>query len=247
MSETEVPRGRLADGGHRAFPPGAQKSSMTQLAVSISGSSHHDVVRRVRAALAGGAGLIEFRLDLMADLDAIDFQTICAEIRESALVILTIRSVSEGGDFDGDDVAWMNLLEQYADFADIIDVEHSRWKRSSSARALVRNLVEPRASAGDRSSFRDGKGLLLSRHDKDGRPTTLQADFVALLEEASCDIPKIAWRSRTARDNFEALELTLASSRPAIVICMGDAGLLSRVLAQNSFLLWIAESNRFFK
>jgi 3-dehydroquinate dehydratase/shikimate dehydrogenase len=66
----------------------------------------------------------------------------------------------------------------------------------------------------------------------------LQTDFLAMLGEslapspAKKTIPKLVWPARTVRDNFEALELLRQSPRPPIIICTGDEGLASRVLAR---------------
>ncbi|MGA2499487.1 MAG: type I 3-dehydroquinate dehydratase, partial [Tepidisphaeraceae bacterium] len=53
---------------------------------------------------------------------------------------------------------------------------------------------------------------------------------------------KIVWTARTIRDNLEAFELLQNRSKPMIALCMGEAGLISRILAKKfgAFLTFAA-------
>ena len=57
-------------------------------------------------------------------------------------------------------------------------------------------------------------------------------NLVRELNESKADVIKIVWSARTIRDNLEAFELLQTRQKPAIVLCMGEAGLLSRVMAK---------------
>ncbi len=46
------------------------------------------------------------------------------------------------------------------------------------------------------------------------------------------DIAKIVWLARSIRDNIEAFEILQSRQKPTIALCMGEAGLISRVLAK---------------
>ena len=46
------------------------------------------------------------------------------------------------------------------------------------------------------------------------------------------DVNKLVWTARTIRDNLEAFELLQHRQKPTIALCMGEAGLISRVLAK---------------
>ncbi|HET6251057.1 MAG TPA: shikimate dehydrogenase, partial [Tepidisphaeraceae bacterium] len=56
--------------------------------------------------------------------------------------------------------------------------------------------------------------------------------IVAELEKSAADVSKVVWKARTVRDNIEALELLQRKAGPTIALCMGEAGLISRVLAK---------------
>jgi 3-dehydroquinate dehydratase/shikimate dehydrogenase len=55
--------------------------------------------------------------------------------------------------------------------------------------------------------------------------------WAAMASADSCAVAKVAWRARSVRDNLEAFELLRTRAKPAVAICMGEAGLMSRVLA----------------
>ena len=52
------------------------------------------------------------------------------------------------------------------------------------------------------------------------------------MNESAVEVNKIVWTARTVRDNVEAFEVLEQRSRPTIALCMGEAGLPSRVLAR---------------
>jgi 3-dehydroquinate dehydratase/shikimate dehydrogenase len=55
---------------------------------------------------------------------------------------------------------------------------------------------------------------------------------MAMAEAEACRVIKVAWRARSLRDNVEAFELIRRRLKPTIALCMGEAGLPSRVLAK---------------
>jgi len=73
--------------------------------------------------------------------------------------------------------------------------------------------------------------LILSSHDFKGRPDRLY-NILAELNESPANVAKLVWTARTIRDNIEAFEILINRQKPTIALCMGEAGLLSRVLAK---------------
>lgn len=210
---------------------------MTLLIAPVSGEHIDDVRGQVEAALAGGADAIELRLDLIGELSADDLRTLRINTPHEVPFILTIRSVGEGGQWDGGDDDRVSRMIELGPFVDYIDVELELWRRSANIRQkieLALHRADPAYQNGgeDASSFVARRKLILSRHDFTGRPATLQKDLVEMLSEPACEVPKIAWRARTVRDNFEALELTRGCAKPPMLICMGEEGVLSRVASR---------------
>src|SRR5204863_9451724 len=56
-------------------------------------------------------------------------------------------------------------------------------------------------------------------------------NLLADLNASGGDINKIVWTARTIRDNFEVFEILQNRTKPTVALCMGEAGLISRVLA----------------
>ncbi len=235
---------------------------MTYLIAPISGSDPDEVRTQAHAALDAGADAIELRLDLAGPFTADDLRALRDTMPPAVPLILTIRSASEGGAWDGGDDDRVSRLIELGPLADYIDVELALWQRSANIRQKIglalfrrgdgevgsrkseqggcsvpRSAFRPPRSAFRRSavvglSASRPRRLILSRHDHAGRPATLSADLLAMCGEPLCDVPKLAWRARTVRDNFEAFELMRDSPRPVLAICMGSHGLASRVLAK---------------
>jgi 3-dehydroquinate dehydratase/shikimate dehydrogenase len=52
------------------------------------------------------------------------------------------------------------------------------------------------------------------------------------MNAAPVHVNKLVWTARTIRDNLEAFEIVQSRQRPTIALCMGEAGLISRILAK---------------
>lgn len=210
---------------------------MTLLVASVFSDSLLSLRQEMDAAVEGGADAVELRLDLCEGIGDEDI----TRLRESGTVtgptILTIRSRGEGGGWDGDDADRVSRMIELGPSADYVDVELALWRRSANIRQKI-GLALRRwghdLTEGVREQFRYGgpQKLILSEHNMATRPATLHADLLEMTAVEACAAVKVAWRARTVRDNFEAFELMRASPMPAIVICMGEDGVASRVLAK---------------
>ncbi len=210
---------------------------MTLLVVPVFGADVGEVQAGIKEAVDLGADAVELRIDLMGDLTDEELRAVRRSIPQGIKVILTIRSAAEGGGWEGADADRFSRFIELGPLADYIDVEQRAWRRSANIRQKV-ELALHRADASlhepGSAATLDGprRKLILSQHDQASRPTNLHADLLAMVQEPACDVAKLAWRARSVRDNFEAFELMRAGPRPLISICMGDAGLPSRVLAR---------------
>jgi len=185
-----------------------------------------------RARLAG-ADMVEWRVDSCfhgeGDDDGIALcLRLCAEAPLPCIV--TCRDASEGGAYDGDDAAKISLYERLGTSEHppaYLDLELSLWRRSANLRqkALlgVQHPGQMRSSVTTR--------LILSHHDFEGRPRDLSRIIGEMRAVEAARVLKIAWRARSLRDNLEAFDLLSERDRPTIALCMGEFGLMSRVLA----------------
>lgn len=199
----------------------------THLAVPVFADSVERLRESILAAVDAGATLVELRLDLCEDVSDDDVRTATANLPGNVLLLLTNRSVSQGGQCEDADAERLARIDRLASAFDLIDVELETWRRSEDNRNLIRRALSH--PSGRRAV--DRRRLVLSIHDFRGRPKSLQKDLLACVEEPSCDIVKVAWHARSVRDCLEAFEIVGTCPKPAIAPCMGELGAISRILA----------------
>ncbi len=73
--------------------------------------------------------------------------------------------------------------------------------------------------------------FIVSRHDFQRTPEDL-VGLHAEIVRSGADIAKIACLARDLRDNLRIFDLLRASEHPTIALCMGELGLISRVLGR---------------
>lgn len=145
-------------------------------------------------------------------------------------VILTCRSASEGGDYDGDEADRVSLLEKLCVNAEhppaYLDFELACYQKSANIRQKINLCVDhPKQERDVRTR------LILSMHDFDGRPNDLMRRLSESWAEPAASVVKFAFRARSIRDNLEIFEILRDAPKPTIGLGMGEFGLMSRVLA----------------
>lgn len=205
---------------------------MTLIAASIAvdrPDAVSDALVRASQAKADGADLVEWRMDMLAgEPGAVEAAR--RLVRESPMpCIVTVRAAAEGGGWDGDETDRISFLEAVctADHPPrYIDVELSSLERSANLRQKVLLCVD------HPGQVRDGlPGLIVSAHDFMGRPGDLSRRIGLMWGDPACAVAKLAWRARSLRDVTESVELLSMRSKPTAAICMGEFGLMTRVLA----------------
>ena len=211
---------------------------MTLLTTSIF--AHDDDAWRAQAlaAFAAGADAVELRLDEF-DGDTAALARFVAD-HDDRTWILTCRAADEGGRFDGDTVDRVSrLIEASRGHNGHVDFEWAHWRRSAN----IRQKVLLAASANRSENREDGPSggcdsrLILSAHDFDRMPADLADRIAAMQAERDAGVVKIAAAASDVCDNFTMLDLlrirglNRAAPKPMIALCMGEAGLMSRVLA----------------
>lgn len=200
---------------------------MTYLTAAITVTDLEQALADSARAAERGADLVEFRIDQFTD----DPKAVTELVQRSALpCIITCRPTWEGGDYDGDEQTRISVLE-HAGLGlrkpAYLDVELKAWQSSANLRQKVALVVDDP----DRPRQTD-TGLILSSHDFETRPSDLLRKLKDMADAPICRVIKLAWRARSLRDNLEAFELIGQQVKPTIALCMGEAGLASRVLAK---------------
>lgn len=176
-----------------------------QLCVTVTAPTMREL-RDARDA-ASVADLVELRLDTVSDPDIAG-----ALAGRRRPVIVTCRAAWEGGQFRGSEEERRRLLRSALDHgAEFVDVE---WKAD-----FTEILI---ATAGRR--------VVLSSHDFDGVPADLGARAAAM-RATGAEVIKIAARTERLTDCLPLRDVgaALGNGQRAVLVGMGDAGLITRV------------------
>ncbi len=191
------------------------------------------LAEQVEAAVAAGADVIELRVDCIRDVAAVE-----ALLRQPHAVpfILTVRCAEEGGAWEDDEARRIALLERLGCYGPgFVDIEYAVWQRSADARSKIGAACATDAGqrGGEGAARRHKNTLIISHHDPDGTPDELDAVFDCL-EAVSAGVVKAVFTANDALDSCRVLEQLhrRVCRRDVIALAMGEAGLLTRVLAR---------------
>jgi len=191
---------------------------MTFLAIPICAKNQQEAISAIEQACAAGAELLELRLDYLADPTPDIVCKLVAEAKKSNLpVIATCRPIWEGGQYGGSEPQRQAILAAAARAgADYVDIELIALEQNQIRRENV--------LAGSTAK------LIVSNHDFQGKPTDIN-DRWSRIRRQNPDIGKLVYLANRINDNFAALDL-LHENPGAIILTMGEAGQLGRLLAK---------------
>lgn len=175
------------------------------ICVTLGRTRHKMMVAEHQALARAGAPLVELRLDWLRNLP--DLRRLLAD--RPTPVIVTCRRPEDGGRWRGDDDQRTMLLRQaIVDGVEYVDLE------ADTARKIPRYGKTKR---------------IVSHHDFKQTPDNLE-EIYSNLAGLDADVVKIVTTAATPGDNVRMLRLVAGAEKPTIGFCMGDLGLISRVL-----------------
>ncbi|MCD4831986.1 MAG: shikimate dehydrogenase [Anaerohalosphaeraceae bacterium] len=195
---------------------------MTYLTVPISAEKIEAAKEQIISATKRKAEMLELRLDCLGGLDIEMAVELIRTAKKSELPILTTcRDEAEGGKNGYDENLRKNVLAQAIDAGvDFVDCEFENFCRKDFAEPVKKALAEnPKTK------------LILSAHNfksKFQNARKLHSEITALFPDC---IAKLAYKAENINDCFEAFDI-LSENKNSIVICMGQAGIISRVIAK---------------
>jgi len=125
-------------------------------------------------------------------------------------IIVTMRSLDEGGEFTGTPEMWYDSVLKWTDLADFVDIERAYAQYAPSIKA-------------------GGAGIIASAHLK----TMLPAESLNALEDelrSFGEIPKIVVTPKTQDDLLTLLSFTLHARKPVCTGVMGSDFRYARAL-----------------
>ena len=199
---------------------------MTYLAVPISASNPDQAACQIRQAGVAGAQMLELRTDYIENLSIETVKSLIYTaqngLSEPTPIIVTCRDKRQGGAIDYPLKLRIDVLTAALEAgADFIDFEYDNFLSIESR--------EPLKNALSRSS----KGrLILSAHDFQDKFEDITALYRRILKACPSAIPKLVYTANHINDCFEAFDLLNETSGDRIILCMGQSGLISRILAK---------------
>jgi 3-dehydroquinate dehydratase/shikimate dehydrogenase len=199
---------------------------MTSVIVPISAPTPQAMTALAEQAQAYGEVAIELRVDALAGLAGPVVAELIAGLRQlpgpSMPLMVTCRDKRQGGVQDhplkNRIDAWVSAIRSGADFVDV-ELDNFRLARVSGH---VREAL-----AGSKATR-----LILSSHSWDGRFENLQRLYDETLAAYPGAIPKLVYTANHINDCFDALDLLRNGRGNKIAFCMGQAGLVTRLLAK---------------
>ncbi len=195
------------------------RSRIGKICIAITGQSAEDMVEKASAALKDTT-FIEFRLDYLAK-PATALPVLKQFLAENggATVVATCRCKDNGGRFEGSNQAALEILLKAAEAGfHLVDVE------LESIEKLPKNTMQKLRDA--------GAAVILSFHDFK-QTGDLDAVYARMAPWAP-DFMKVVPTARTLTDNLKLMHflerMEDRSNERLVGICMGEAGIISRVL-----------------
>jgi 3-dehydroquinate dehydratase/shikimate dehydrogenase len=188
-----------------------------RLCIALQAQTPAELLQRAERA-SRDSSLIEVRLDALKQPTAA-IQPLREFLHSSpqTLVIATCRKSTYGGGFKGSTEAeWAVLKHAATAGCALIDLE------LQSAERLPANAL---------ADVRQQTNLIISYHDHKTTPPL--GPILERMEAIPADLYKIVPTANTWRQNIELLRFIdgYSGATPLIAFCMGEAGLLSRVLS----------------
>jgi len=205
---------------------------MTYLAVPIAAQNLEQAQQQTKAALAAGAEMLELRTDYLENLSVDLARDLIAAVKSIAgkrlPVIVTCRDSRQGGAIAYPQRLRIEVLTAALKAgAEFIDFEYENFL-STETQERIRVAL---------SGSSRGR-LILSAHNFQSRFAGISNLYRSILTTYPVAIPKLIFTANHINDCFEAFDLLHQTSGERIVFCMGEPGLISRIIAKklNSFV-----------
>ena len=188
---------------------GTKVTGRIRIICSLTATSATEMRRDMFDAAAVGADAVELRLDY---LQIPPGRQEIADLLADAPVetIVTCRPTAEGGKFTGPESDRLAIL--------------------ANAVRLGANWVDVEADVTPHYRPAPAGRIILSRHDFKRCPPDLDA-IAARLDGSEAAINKIAFAAAGLQDALRAFDVLRKCHKPTLVLAMGHAGVISRILA----------------
>jgi 3-dehydroquinate dehydratase/shikimate dehydrogenase len=203
--------------GNNLYIPRLSHLRLPRVCVPIVGGDAAEMIDKAEA-IARDNPFVEFRLDYLSrPALAIAKLRHFTETHPHVMVIATCRRVAGGGKFRGTVASQLDILRKAAEAGcQLVDVEFQTASRMKNAQL---------------EKLRSRAAVVLSFHDF--RQTPRLEEILKKMSAHPADLYKIAGTAKTLSDNLSLMKfLEQHRDRHSLIaLCMGEQGIISRVLA----------------
>jgi len=168
--------------------------------------------------------MLELRTDYLVKLSPALVRKLVLEAssKSELPIVVTCRDKRQGGVMDYPQQLRVEVLTSALGAgAEFIDFEYENFLSAESREKILLALSrKPKAR------------LVLSAHNFETRFDNIAKLYRQILSVYPAAIPKLVYMANDINDCFEAFDLLHGTSGDRIVFCMGEAGLISRILAE---------------
>ncbi len=199
---------------------------MTYLAVPIAVKNADEAIAQINLAQNCGAEMLELRTDYIENLSADLVVKLIGQIKQSTQkslpIIVTCRDAQEGGAQNYPmslriDV-FVAAIQAGADF---VDCEYKNILVAENRQKIMTALLKSPTSR-----------LIISAHNFETKFDDAKKLYHDILDLCPDAIPKLVYTANHISDCFEAFDLLHSTRGDMIVMCMGEAGIISRIIAK---------------
>ncbi len=199
-------------------------NAKTLCTVPVSANTPERMVDQAQVALGAGADCLECRLDYLDSLTLPLARSLIQSLQKvvgDTPLIMTCRDPREGASHDYDRTLRLQVLMMAIEAGvEFVDVEVVNYRDPEVRTALDAAL-----------SRQPSCRLILSAHDFAGCFANLAGLYRDIQNLNSEAIPKLVYTATHINDCFAAFDLLHQTRGDRIVLCMGPAGVITRILA----------------
>ena len=197
----------------------------TKLAIPIGAKNLQQGKEQIKAAIKAGAEILELRVDYLENLNTEMVKGLIAEVKSSKNplpIVVTCRDKRQGGDISYPDRLRVEVLVDALEAgAGFIDFEYENFLYAESQESIKRALAQSITGR-----------LILSAHNFQMRFDNIGKLYRHIETLYPAAIPKLVYTANHINDCFEAFDLLHRTSGERIIFCMGQTGLISRIIAK---------------
>lgn len=198
----------------------------TKLAVPIAAKTLEQAERQIKAAKAGGAETLELRTDYLENLSIDLVKKLIAKAKsivgQDLPLIVTCRDKQQGGAAAYPDQLRVDVLTSaLRGGVEFVDFEYENFFSAENQERIKVAL----------SQSLKGR-LILSAHNFEAKFDNIEKLYRRIGTLYPAAIPKLVYTANHINDCFDGFDLLHRTSGERVVFCMGEAGLISRIIAK---------------